>query len=175
MRSLIRDNIFEQTFTDNNSTENMIRVTKDDNSYEIEMLKKLEPAWFKALNVVFTVNRENYSGTIHIRNASQVPEESVLYKIVFNTNDTCRHSLELSAINLEYSEGADLSENIPDRLWLKICKSSNNFYISANVYYMNVNLSESTEFDDYIMGQLYDGTYIPGASLVKQTTYTAVP
>ncbi len=167
MTSLIRDNFYELPFTDDNSTENMLRVTRNENDYEVEMWKKAESAWIKYLNIAFTVNRDNLNGIIYLSEPSLVQEKNVLYKIIFNTDDSCGHSLELSAINLDYSEGADLSENIADRLWLKICKSSNSFYISANVHYTHVNLGNSTGFDDYVMAQLYDGSYIPGTTVVN--------
>jgi len=171
MAKINRDNLLETDF-DDNGTEGRLRISKNESTYTVELWQKNDTAWDKALYVEFTLTNTVYTGTLYTALPVQGSAEKILYKIDFNTADVCGHSMVISIINLEYAENG--SENIPSRIWLKVCKSGNRFYAAGNRYSLNVNIGRDMDFSNEVMDQLYDGEYVPGTTVVNANyIYTA--
>lgn len=171
MAKINRDNLFETELNDN-GTEGWLRVSKDENTYIVELWQKSGSDWNKVLYVEFTLSNTVYTGTLYTALPVQGSEQDVLYKIDFNTADACGHSMAVSIINLEYGE--NYAENIPSRIWLKVCQSGNAFYAAGNRYTLNVDMGHDLGFRDEVMDLLYDGDYVAGTTVVNANyIYTA--
>lgn len=146
------------------------RVTLLNGTYTVEIWNTVDTEWLKTLHLSFTRAGSRYFGTVTAVDDTSGLTERPSYEVTFDTHDPDYGKLtELTAVSIAPDDAG--ASNIPRKLWLKAWQVDNDFFITANVHYVHVDIETGSDYYEQFMTELAGGTWTPGDEVEASYIY----